>query len=454
MNKTRLLHVLALMVTLVLVACSQTAGDQSTAPAGSTPPEESPGAPIASADTAPGESAAAQATPAASVLASPSVSSAEPPSSSAQASPAAPSASPAAAASGPFDPQRVVIDLEEAGSGFNDPLFVTHAGDGSGTVYVVEKVGAIKTLDGQVLLDITDRVNAQGSEQGLLGLAFHPRYRENGYFYVNYIDADGNTVVARFTAADGRGDPGSEKVILYQKQPAANHNGGMLTFGPDGYLYIGLGDGGGAGDSFGTGQNLETLLGKILRIDVDNGDPYAIPPDNPFVNNSAARPEIFSYGVRNPWRFSFDRATGDLYIADVGQNQYEWVLFRPSGQQGGENFGWPILEGKNCFQQANCDRTGITEAVLDYPHSEGCTVVGGYVYRGQQYPALQGGYVFGDFCSGRMWVMARAADGNFAMYDMLKSSASISSFGEDEAGELYMTDLAGGVVYRVTAQQR
>lgn len=354
-----------------------------------------------------------------------------------------------------FDPARVQIGLEEVASGFAQPLRVTGAGDGSGRVFVVEKGGTIRTLDGQPFLDISDRVRASGSEQGLLGLAFHPRFKDNGFLFVNYIDADGNTVIARFTAQGDQADPASEKIILQIDQPAANHNGGNLLFGPDGFLYIGMGDGGGANDTYQNGQNRQALLGKLLRLDVDSGDPYAIPADNPFVNESGTRPEIFALGLRNPWRFSFDRQTGDLYIGDVGQNRYEWLHVRPAGQQGGENFGWPILEGTHCLDGSeNCDRTGFTVAVADYPHSQGCTVVGGYVYRGQEYPALQGGYVFGDYCSGTMWTLTPAADGAWQLNDAFQASAGLSSFGEDDAGELYATNLGTGQIFRVTGTQR
>lgn len=362
---------------------------------------------------------------------------------------ATPGDSPAA-----FDPQRVTIALEQVGSGFSGPLYVTHAGDGSGRVFVVEKRGVIRLLeDGRAFLDISDRVQSRGSEQGLLGLAFHPDFAANGRFFVHYSDRNGDTVIARFEVGPNAdaADPGSEQIILRQDQPAANHNGGEITFGPDGYLYIGLGDGGGANDTFGNAQRRDTLLGKLLRIDVDSGDPYAVPADNPFVNDPAFRPEIFAYGLRNPWRFSFDRATGDLYIADVGQNRYEWVHYRPAGEQGGENFGWPILEGFHCLSGATCDRAGLTEPVIDYDHSLGCAITGGYVYRGRQYPAIDGVYFFGDYCSGRVWAMSRDDAGQWQATEMLQANIQLSSFGEDEAGEIYVTDLRGGGVYRLTA---
>jgi glucose/arabinose dehydrogenase/uncharacterized cupredoxin-like copper-binding protein len=350
--------------------------------------------------------------------------------------------------------QRLPLALVEVGRELARPVFVTHAGDQSGRRFVVEKAGTIRTLpDNELFLDITDRVGSGASEQGLLGLAFHPRFAANGHFYVNYTDKGGDTVIARFgITARGAGDARSETVLLTATQPASNHNGGMLAFGPDGYLYIGLGDGGGSRDRYGNAQNLTTFLGKILRIDVDSAEPYAIPPDNPLSDGEEARPEIWAYGLRNPWRFSFDRRTGDLYIGDVGQNRFEWLIYQPAASPGGENYGWPILEGQSCLNGDDCDRTGLTEAIYSYPHSQGCAITGGYVYRGAQFPALQGVYVFGDYCSGRIWTMQRAADGAWVVSEALDSDASLSSFGEDEAGELYAVDYSKGAVYQVVVQ--
>jgi glucose/arabinose dehydrogenase len=343
------------------------------------------------------------------------------------------------------------LAVEVAGRGFAEPLFVTHAGDGSGRVFVVEKAGTIRLLDGSLFLDITDRVGAEADEQGLLGLAFHPGFASNGLLYVNYTDFSGDTVIARFGLdAAGNGDPASELVLLSWDQPERNHNGGMLAFGPDGYLYVGLGDGGGSYDEHQNAQRLDTVLGKILRVDVDGGSPYAIPPDNPFVNTPGARPEVWAHGLRNPWRFSFDRATGELYIADVGQNTWEWVFVQPAAGAGGENYGWPIVEGGECVEEG-CDTAGLTLPVHVYPREQGCAIIGGAVYRGERLPALQGLYLFGDLCSGRVWTLARDASGAWSATEALRLDASISSFGEDEAGELYLTDIAGGVVYRFTA---
>jgi glucose/arabinose dehydrogenase len=228
----------------------------------------------------------------------------------------------------------------------------------------------------------------------------------------------------------------------------------MLAFGPDGYLYIGLGDGGGAGDTFDNGQNRQTWLGKLLRIDVDSAEPYAVPSDNPFVSDSSFKPEIWAYGLRNPWRFSFDRETNELYIGDVGQNRYEFIHYQPADSKGGQNFGWPIIEGIQCFRENNCDRTGLTQAIVDYPHELGCSVTGGYVYRGQRYPELRGVYIFGDYCSGRIWALTRGQDGAWQLNEAFESGQQISSFGEDAAGELYVTDLATGQLLRITAAQQ
>jgi glucose/arabinose dehydrogenase len=237
-------------------------------------------------------------------------------------------------------------------------------------------------------------------------------------------------------------------------QPAPNHNGGLLKFGPDGYLYIGMGDGGAAGDPWGHGQSLDTLLGKLLRIDVDSGDPYAVPPDNPFVGRDDARPEIWAYGLRNPWRFSFDRATGDLFIADVGQNAQEEVHFQPAASAGGENYGWDIMEGDACYDASSCDREGLELPVAVYAHSGeagGCSITGGYVYRGGAFPALAGTYLYADFCSGNLWALRPGGD-SWQSELVTTLDIRVSSFGEDEAGELYLTDRSGGGLYRLVVE--
>jgi glucose/arabinose dehydrogenase len=351
--------------------------------------------------------------------------------------------------------ESIRLELVLTTEGLERPVSYAHAGDSSGRHFVVEKVGRIRIfqeggLVGVPFLDITDRVGSAGNEQGLLGLVFHPDYEVNGQFYVNYTDLNGNTVIARFTVTDNPdlAAPGSEKVILTQEQPAANHNGGQLAFGPDGYLYIGLGDGGGADDRFGNGQNGQTFLGKILRVDVDGGDPYAIPPDNPFVSDASLLDEIWATGLRNPWRFSFDRATGDMYIADVGQDQYEEIDFAPAGE-GGQNYGWPIMEGINCFQAATCYRMGYVHPVTQYGHELGCAVIGGHVYRGTQHPAMEGVYLFGDNCSGFIWGLRRDASGAWQVAELAATELRLSSFGEDENGELYALD-DRGALYQIT----
>jgi glucose/arabinose dehydrogenase len=363
----------------------------------------------------------------------------------------------------PFDPAAFGIGFASVAGGLERPLFVTHAGDGSGRLFVVEQAGRIRIIaDGHLVttpfLDITDRVGSSGNEQGLLGLAFASDYATSGAFSVDYTDADGNTVVSRFAASDATtADPASETVILQQEQPFPNHNGGGLAFGPDGFLYISFGDGGSQGDPNGNGQNLGTWLGKILRIDVaqtDGGTPYSIPPDNPFAGSADAKPEILCYGLRNPWRFSFDRETGDLWIGDVGQNLYEEVDFVAAADvaKGGQNFGWNIMEGDSCYNAETCDQGGLTPPVFVYSHEEGgCSVIGGYVYRGTEVPSLVGTYLCGDYCSGLIWGLGRDASGTWAASAPVQSGFGISAFGEDESGELYVVDQAGGTLYRITA---
>ncbi|MBI3952289.1 MAG: PQQ-dependent sugar dehydrogenase [Acidobacteria bacterium] len=353
-------------------------------------------------------------------------------------------------------PTARLVALERVAGGLNQPLLVTHAGDGSGRLFIVEQVGRIRIVKDGVLLpnpflDIQSLVSCCG-EQGLLGLAFHPRYAENGLFYINYTDTRGDTIVARYAVsdnADGASTRGVERLIFID-QPYSNHNGGHLAFGPDGFLYIGTGDGGAAGDPQNNGQNVQSSLGKLLRIDVNSGSPYSIPLTNPFVGRPGMD-EIWAYGLRNPWRFSFDRETGDLYIGDVGQNKWEEVDFQPAGSAGGQDYGWKITEGFHCFSPPdNCNQTGLTLPIHEYSHEEGCSVTGGYVYRGSQIPNLVGTYVFGDYCSGTIWGLKRDASGQWTRTELLRTNLSISSFGEDEAGEVYVIDLRGDV-YRIKA---
>lgn len=319
--------------------------------------------------------------------------------------------------------------------------------DGSGRLFVIEKPGRIRILqDGQLLdqpfLDITDRVGSQGNEQGLLGLAFHPQYAENGRFFVNYTNNNGDTVLARFqvSTVPNSADPNTELRLLGVDQPFANHNGGVLAFGPDGYLYAGLGDGGSAGDPMGNGQNTNTLLGKILRMDVDSAEPYVVPSDNPFGN------EIWAYGLRNPWRLSFDKVTGDLYIGDVGQGVWEEIDFLAAGSAGGTNFGWDFREGAHDYEGGGPE--GMIDPVAEYTHPEGgCSVTGGYVYRGSM-PEWNGIYLYGDYCTGIIWGLIRSNDGwqKQLLFDV---DVTITSFGQDEAGEVYLVSDTG-TIYRLS----
>lgn len=362
-----------------------------------------------------------------------------------------------------IDPATLTFALDEIATGLTEPLFVTHAGDGSGRLFILEQPGTIRIIaDGVLLeqpfLDIREQVTDAGNEQGLLGLTFAPDYADSGIFYLNYTGTDGDTRIARFrvAAADpDAADPDSEEIILTIEQPARNHNGGTLHFGLDGMLYIGMGDGGGANDTYGNAQNPATLLGKLLRIDVSDPDasPYAIPADNPWVTNDwdgvDVRDEIIAVGLRNPWRFSFDRATGDLWIGDVGQNQYEEINRVPPPVARPHNFGWPIMEGLHCFRSDGCEQAGLVLPVVEYEHQGHCSVTGGYVYRGAAFPAMQGIYFYGDYCSGTIWALTPDESGAWQSTEVLDTDFSLSSFGEDEQGELYVTDLAGGTVARL-----
>ncbi len=359
------------------------------------------------------------------------------------------------------DPGRTVdppgdtsIRLQEVAGGLANPVHLT-APRSDARLFVVEQAGRIRVVENGALLptpflDIADRVSS-GGERGLLSVAFHPSYAANGFFYVNYTDRNGDTRIERYrVGADrNRADPASAKLILQVAQPFPNHNGGLVVFGPDGKLYVGMGDGGSGGDPQGHGQNRATLLGDILRIDVDAGDPYAIPADNPYVGQSASRNEIWASGVRNPWRFSFDREAGLLYLADVGQNDLEEINVVPAGS-GGLNYGWNVMEGSRCFRPAEgCNRTGLVVPVLEYGHAEGCSVTGGYVYRGSRIPALRGHYFYSDFCRG--WIRSFRHGGGQAL-DRREWAVgdvdSVLSFGEDAAGELYVLS-TNGRVYRI-----
>ena len=361
----------------------------------------------------------------------------------------------------PSSAQNAGVTLEPFADGFTQPLFVTHAGDGSDRLFVVEQRGQVRVIEdgevhGEPFLDVSNLISCCG-EQGLLGLAFHPNFEENGLFYVNYTNPSGNTVVAEYRASDDltEADPDSSTTLLTIDQPFANHNGGHLAFGPDGYLYVGTGDGGRGGDPQENAEDLSTLLGKILRLQVDitavDGGRYAVPAENPFVNTEGARPEIWAYGLRNPWRFSFDRETGDLWIGDVGQNAWEEIDFQPVSSEGGENYGWDVMEGAHCFEpDTGCDETGLVLPVLEYPHSQGASVTGGYRYRGAALPGLVGTYLFGDFTSGRIWGATENGDGGWSSEELFDTDFRISTFGEDEAGELYVVNYSGGALYKFT----
>ena len=384
--------------------------------------------------------------------------------------PPASAASPAAPSATPVPPPTAVYlsGFPNAGayawgpvvSGLDLPVDVQNAGDGSGRLFVVEKPGRIVIVrNGRLLpdpfLDIRTEVRSAGTEQGLLGLAFHPDYAHSGVFFVYYIDRDGNTVVASFhaSAADpDRADPTTQVDLLNVHQPYSNHNGGSLAFGPDGYLYIGLGDGGSEGDPLRTGQNTDTLLGKILRIDVDAGEPYTIPKDNPFALKGGL-PEIWAVGLRNPWRFSFDRLTGDLYIGDVGQDSWEEVDHVPAGTPGGMNFGWSFFEGDHPYHSGAPAGVTFTTPVAEYSHADGCAITGGYVYRGRALPAFQGVYLFGDYCSGMVWGLIQTGPGAWQTQALFQTGLRITAFGQDEAGELYLVDYNSGSLYRLAGLQ-
>ena len=355
------------------------------------------------------------------------------------------------------------VRLQPFLEGLTNPVDLVPAGDGSGRLFVVEQPGTVRVYDPErgllpePFLDVRAEV-LFGGERGLLGLALHPQFAHNGRLFVNYTRRpDGATVVAEYRVSPNdpdRADPQSGRTILIVEQPFPNHNGGQLRFGPDGLLYVGLGDGGAAGDPLGHGQNPSTLLGALLRIDIDSASPYAIPADNPFVGRADARPEIWAYGLRNPWRFSFDRCDGRLFLADVGQDRWEEVnLVRRGG-----NYGWNVMEGAHCFRPpVGCRTEGLELPIAEYPTALGCAIVGGFVYRGTRLPQLIGRYVFGDFCSGRIWALTplgpdaqRAED--WRMDELLDTTLNISAFGEDADGELYALDLKGAVYRLVPAE--
>lgn len=350
-------------------------------------------------------------------------------------------------------------------TGLDRPVDIAHAGDASGRLFVVEQTGRIRIVKNGApmdtpFLDITGRTSCCG-ERGLLGVAFPPNYSQKGHFYVNYTDRSGNTVVARYRVS---GDPdvadtNSEEIVLTVEQPYANHNGGQLAFGPrDGYLYIGTGDGGAAGDPENRAQDPTSLLGKMLRIDVETGNPqtYTVPTDNPYVQTPGYRDEIWALGLRNPWRFSFDSETGDLYIGDVGQNRYEEIDHQSASSAGGENYGWRIMEGTGCFETQDCDPTGLVLPVVEYEHTGGnCSVTGGVTYRGLEYPSMAGFHFYADYCSGRIWGLKRSGSvwQSSLLYD---APFRISAFGVDEAASLWLAKYATGpegTIFRIVGAQ-
>jgi glucose/arabinose dehydrogenase len=349
------------------------------------------------------------------------------------------------------------IALKEVVRGLSHPVHVTHAGDGSHRLYVVEQDGVIRVIERgrlltQAFLDIRNRVNS-GGEKGLLSVAFHPRHRENGLLYVNYtMRARGlHTIVAEFKrGTSGRVEPESERVLLKIKQPYGNHNGGQIAFAPDGYLYVGMGDGGAANDPFDHGQNTRTLLGALLRIDVNrrsDDEPYTVPPDNPFVGQVNYVKEIWALGLRNPWRFSFDAVSGQLFLADVGQDDEEEINIIKKGG----NYGWNIMEGMSCTPGVviNCNKTGLELPIFAYPHPEGFSITGGFVYRGEAIPGLCGVYVYGDYVSQRIWGLRYDGHRVTQQRELLKTRHAISSFGEDETRELYVADHGGGKIMKI-----
>lgn len=350
------------------------------------------------------------------------------------------------------------LEFVEVFRGIARATSITDAGDGSGHLFVTEQIGRVLVHDGQELLDapfldIRDRVRA-GGERGLLSIAFHPNFASNGYCFANYTNLRGHTVVSRFEVSNNPNIavPESETIFFQAEQPRRNHNGGQIQFGPDGYLYVGMGDGGGAGDPPNLAQTLGSVLGKMLRVDIDQGPPAVAPDSNPFFATPGARPEIWAYGLRNPWRFSFDRLTGDMYIGDVGQNAMEEVSFQRADSQGGENYGWRRMEGSLCFRPgANCNDGSLVLPILEYSNSGGnCggSVTGGYRYRGATFPGLFGWYFFGDYCTGDFFA-ASEQGGDWTTIGPRSTGFDFRTFGEDEAGEIYFAD--SSVIYRIEA---
>lgn len=353
---------------------------------------------------------------------------------------------------------QIPFKLVQVANGYIKPLDLQNSGDER--LFVVSQPGVIYILDSMKtklpvpFLDINAKVIDSGNERGLLGLAFHPNYKQNGYFYVNYSrNNDGYTTISRFkVSADPNIADTTEQILLTVPQPYSNHNGGCMQFGPDGYLYIGLGDGGSGGDPQANAQNPKKYLGKMLRIDVDNGTPYGIPPDNPFINNPDTLAEIWALGLRNPWRYSFDKLTGDFYIADVGQDIWEEVDFQPAGAKGGLNYGWRCFEGNATYNQTGCGpASGYVFPIHVHKHpTDGCSITGGYVYRGNKYPGLYGKYLFTDYCTGIIWALYRNNSGKWTESKIADlNNNDFVSFGQDKYGELYIVASATGKIYKI-----
>jgi glucose/arabinose dehydrogenase len=358
---------------------------------------------------------------------------------------------------GTLPPARVGAESHHAlillAAGLNAPNSVVAAPDGAGRLFVTELTGRIRIVENQIVrpvpfLDISRKVKTATVGQGLYDIAFHPNYAENGNFYVSYVALNGDAVLARYHVSStdpNAADPNSEKIVLAVRHPHDFHYGGQIEFGPDRFLYYSMGDGGSGGDKEGNAQNKASLLGSIMRLDVDHGDPYTIPPGNPFAGDPAARPELWAKGLRNPWRFSFDQATGDLYIADVGQDNYEEIDFAPAHDPGGENYGWNQYEGNHQYRRGT--RQNLTFPVFEYDHGGGnCSITGGYVYRGDGLPDLGGKYLFGDYCSGMIWALEQR-DRQWSARPVLKTRLNIASFGQAANGDIMVVDSVGGSIF-------
>ncbi len=337
--------------------------------------------------------------------------------------------------------------------GLREPTLVVGVPDGSKRFFVLERAGRVRVADanGQLrptpFLDLSEDTSTS-TEEGLLGLAFHPGFAQNGYIYVDYTAGDASVRIVRYAVTPDHPDqvdPATAQTVMEIRKQSKYHNGGTLEFGPDGYLYVSLGD----DEQSEKAQDLTSVFGKILRIDVDSAEPYAIPPSNPFVNQAGARGEIWSYGFRNPWRFSFDRTTGDMWIADVGDAKWEEVDFQPANSQGGENYGWPMLEGNECVIAEHCHDAGLVAPLVTYGHDMNCAVMGGYVYRGQTAQGLAGSYLFGDLCTGGVFTLRGSVEQGWKRLELGFQPIKIDSFGEDPSGDVYVVDMQGGVIYRI-----